>query len=385
MGKMSSGSKQMYGAVFILGIFILGAVVFGDSIKSFFVGTPTTAETIAETSDLTAAQLAAAEATTASSSCDENKESDITSDVYNKANTTLTEEMPANLYFFEVVDGKRSNTADVDTDSQNGVNSVNCPTTYDVAILRSNANGGNNSRITYAELDGNKLDLIEDGAYVRFTTSRATHTLSIDTNEHGTTSGRVWDLDTGAFLNDDGVSSSTTGTFNISPASFESTTNGGLITFNVTRTRNFRFEVKTTDSDKEYLAFGGYIALNQSRTIFDIPTISWDGTVLQDIKSTTLASLDPYCGDTFDSFEYVYEIPVGASMPSSGFSNIGYSVTLKSGQTSEDLTMLLYSRGMYLKFGSTTSLAKGACDDSTSRAAVFTAQRYSLNVDPSTP
>lgn len=326
----------------------------------------------------------------------------VTYSVQNPLNTTVST-FDTTSYWYPLHGGSPITV----TDSTAGSVTTNCGEIYLIKSVAADGSYGDNSRILRVSPGNGR---VVGNGYVLFRSTGGTDGLTAFITPHATIQATGYDLVLNRALF--GTSGTSTTAFRNTSASFRNGANNTGFLPGAGSDLNVRFTLRTIESMTSYCDNGCLVGLDlvqvknggylnnytgvsatfgdQQTNSASLPLMSLSsltpGEISQMQKDEVLFKMaDP----TFDESSYVTNLQAGLPVNSFGGGSIAakqlkyLSVFLHTGagapSAANDVFVDIYGRGNYLSANG-FDVFTGAFDDSTSKAAVFTGQRFGLDI-----
>ena len=259
-------------------------------------------------------------------------------------------------------------------DTTAGSYTINCGEEYELSLLASDSDGGDNSKIlsilSYSGMVS--APVIRDGKVV-FTPNRGTVVLTVGSSQHGTMESRWYDLDAagwiynGAPYDNDGTDYEATGVI------FQSTVNATAKAVGTNGELNYRGDIRADSIDEEFCDYYCLFLAEAPVATWQAPILKVDGITLTDAKGTLTTNEEKL----FSSYEYIYKY--NGKIDYNGVS-VEYKLRANSGvdpSTNPDLDIA--GAGNFLSVDGTAVKNGAASDDSTS-TIVYTRHDIEFNI-----
>lgn len=291
--------------------------------------------------------------------------------VINPLNTSGEESYDQTARIYEVNDNGEALFATL-TDTTAGTADLNCGDTYRVRLESTDSA---NARID--SVSSGDADVIESGRAIEFVAERSNFNLRVDSSQHAGILVRAFDQDQNAFVFADDSDSAST--LRATGATFQSTVDNATATaLNSGDDLRWTFGIEANGEDVDANDFGTYILVKASTTVYEEPSVSYEGSDLQDV----FGQLDTYESRAFSSYDYAYLIPEGASIEDSE-RDISLDISALSNVNpgaSDDIEIAFATVGA-VKEVSGQDMRYSASTDASSPTAVFTLQTFGINIE----
>ncbi len=298
--------------------------------------------------------------------CPDDGDTSLKLDVANVLNDTAAET-------FDVVGYLYSDGGDFQSvsDTTAGTATINCGETYTMAIVRADANNGDNSRL---EKVINGAGATIEGGVVKFQPLQSTYSLRLGARQHGTLEFRARDVDAGQNVYDS--SDAITTDFEGDGVLFESvTSNTSAIAVGAGGSLHYEIEARSSGIDTDFNDYYTLVLVEAPVTTWKTPTVKIDGVKMTDVKGQlTTEEARQYSG-----YEYVYKIDKPILDGSEGMKVDVLLEALSGTDPSTDPEVDFASAGRFLSTDGINTKV-GAADDTSSTAVVFTVQDTAIDI-----
>lgn len=302
-------------------------------------------------------------------SCGDDGQATVTATFFNALNTTGSENYTV---AYRIYDAQGNSIA---SDSTPASQTLNCGETVIMRMRSADGNGGDNARILNAEGSVANLKIIEGGRAVSFVADKNTASLDLYGTQHGVLEFRVYDNNNAGFVYDDGDASATN--YETDGVNFKSTTDNATDTaLGVAGEIDFTIDVRTTGTDTEFNDLGVYILVEAPNSVYDEPTVKFEGSRLTDVKG----ELDTNEARTWSGYEYVYFIE-DASIQDDGV-EVDFVIQALAGVNpadGNDLEVDFATRGAVKEVAGSGMIYSGT-NDASSATVIFAVQDITLDI-----
>lgn len=297
-------------------------------------------------------------------SCPTDGDSSVIVNVYNKLNTSGTENYDTTFYILNE-DGSIE-TSGTDTTSPSAV-TIDCGRNYELVVVASDSDGGDNTKII-----SSNIGTVTSKGTVKFKADQSNMNFRLMMSQHGVLQFKIYDNEDARYAYDTGDADNTA--WEADGTTFTDGDNTTAFAVGVGGYVDFTIKIQgtgvDTDNQDQYIL----IAVEAPVTEWDEPSVRFNGGKLTDIKDTGLNS-DEVKG--LSSYEYVYKISdnLEDDINSLDF----YMQATGSANPSTDLQIDLFPAGWYLQTGGQT-LAVSASQNDASKTVVYTTQDITVDI-----
>lgn len=302
-------------------------------------------------------------------SCPSSGLTSFTVNLRNGLDTTSATQLDTQGYIYKIENGQETFYGTLSS-TRDGTVEVSCPGTYELKLVSNSQVNSHVDSIDYG-------DATVDNGVVVFKANSAKESLGLVGSQHGTLEFKVFDNNNNAFVypNDDSVATN----WETSGVTYESTLGNSTATaVNAGGELNYKYYVRVHDSTtSKFDDFGAYILVDAPTSVWNEPTVTFDGVKLSNVKG----SLTPSEAIAFSDYEYVYKVPAGAKLDDTTHT-IGFDVKALTGidpSSSDSIKVDFASIGSYLSIDGKT-VKTGAVEDNTAHTPVFALQETTLAV-----
>ena len=286
-----SQNLTVIGIIALIAIVAIGAVMWTGGAFSTVgktTGTPTPS-----TGGISTTPTGAVVATL----CPDALTTSVTLKVYNKLDTAATQTMNNTILLYEMSDAKE---ALVMTTNAGATATLDCGKTYRVKLLSDDTNDF--SAKILGVRSGKGAVLGADGKYVEFQTAGATYNLELDGKKHSNLTLKLFDNKANGWVFDS--TSGTAGNYQASPVNFVSAVNATTV-MNITTGQNIdaTYTLRAASAYADFADFGAIVYVNASVKVWDTPTLTYNGVVLDPADLTTSEKR------AYSEYEYAFVLP----------------------------------------------------------------------------
>jgi hypothetical protein len=312
--------------------------------------------------------------------CPDNRQTVVTINVRNVLNTSGQEIFDMNAILTDLDTGT---TTEI-TDTTAGTVTLSCGHKYKIQGKSADGASGDNS--CFVGIDGTpgaKVNPQVSGCDVTFTTVGQAFTLNLQGTQHATLEYRVFDNEANAFLD---VAGSDVGTgYQQDGTDFESSTDGSAFAIGAGDDFSLTFYIRTVQADTEFSDRGTIIALVLPTTVYDKPSLTWDGQPLTEVGASALTSEEQRA--LTSTYQYFYLLPPNAFNDIRNPRQIVHKLELNGRSlpnvdpgTSDDIQVDFIARGAYESISGIDVVKVGARDDSSSFNPIFATMDFGIQV-----
>jgi hypothetical protein len=307
-------------------------------------------------------------------SCPTDGDTSATITVQNVLNETGTESYDMSITLFaKDANGAEEWVADV-TDTTAGAQTLNCGATY---VLRglSSQSGSDSAYIVAAS--GMGAVVIEGGNAVEITPTKSSEAVKIQSKQHGTLKFKAFDNLNNGWIYDAADASATD--YETTGVTLKSTTgNTTAMAIGTDEEIDITLKVRSVESDADFADLGMYIAIEGATSVWQEPTIKFDGATLTNVKGSLSSDEVIYFAD----YEYVFKIdtPADGRLVENSDHDLDFQMAARSGvNPTTDVEIDFVSIGSSsATIGDVVNY--GGVTDASSPVVVFTDQDVTLDI-----
>lgn len=291
--------------------------------------------------------------------------------VWNKLNTTGSENFDVTAYLFK--NGAKDATI-TDTTNPSATN-IECGKHYIMKVISTDGNGGDSGKFIAAS--GCNGATVDSDGNIEFDATSSTCNIDAYGKQHGVLEFRVKDnLNNGYMYNS---TQADTTTYHLSGESFTSTTSNTTNTsVNAGKKLDLNVDFETTVADTDFNDFGTYVLL-------DAPTTTWDVASTMSLSSgdsivESKGALTATESRAYSTYEQVYKFNAAVK---NSVNTLHIVLSALSGvdpvASTDDVTIAFASIGSYLSTDG-SQVKVGATKDDSGATAVYTIQTAKVKV-----
>lgn len=307
-------------------------------------------------------------------SCPTDGDTSATITVQNVLNETTTETYDMGVTLFSLnANGVEEWASDI-TDTTAGTLTLNCGGSYVIRGLSSQS-GSDSAYVLSAS--GMSSEVIEDGKAVKITATKSSEALKIQTKKHGTLKFKAFDNLNNGWIYDAADASATD--YELTGVTLKSTTgNTTAMAIGTDEEIDVTLKVRSVEADSDFADLGMYIAVEGSTSVWQEPTIKFDGATLSNVKGQLSEDEVIYFAD----YEYVFRVltPADGRLIENSDHDLDFQMAARSGvNPSTDVDIDFVSIGSSsATIGDT--VIYGAVTDASTPVVVFTRQDVTLDI-----
>jgi len=246
---------------------------------------------------------------------------------------------------------------------------IDCGYRYRLCTVAADADGGDNSVIKAIKTGTGYIDSM--GCAV-FEAKRSNVYVNLDGEQHDVLNFRMYDNVDARYAYDSGDASNTD--WEADGVIFRDGDNATAFAVGSGGYLDFCIELKSPTTDEDFADAYVLVLIEAPLDKWNEPTVTYDGTVLEDIKDS---GLTPEESDAFSSYEYVYKIT--GDIKDKVHKLCVYMEACSGCDPTADVEVDFASAGNYLSVDGVT-VKQGAAKDDSANTAVFTIQDVTIDV-----
>jgi hypothetical protein len=339
----------------IVGLLAIAGMIWAPALFPDFIGNAVK-DSKAQSTGLQNQELAL------SGACPTDGDSSIKVNVYNKLNTSGSENYDTTIYVLDE-DGA---IVDIISDTTSpSATTVNCGGTYYLAAVASDSDGGDNSMVR-----STNIGTVTDGK-VKFKAEKSNLNFILELSQHGVAQFALYDNVDARFAYDTGDASNSG--YEADGTTFTDGDNATAFAMTAGSYLDFTIKMQGTGVDTDVQDAYILVGVEAPVTEYNEPTVKFEGVKLSDIKDSGLTSDEV---KALANYEYVYKI---TSKIEDDPHDIGFYIKATDANPSTDLQIDFFPAGNF-KATSAQVVKTGAAQDDSSKTVVYTTQDVTIDV-----
>lgn len=218
-------------------------------------------------------------------SCPTDGDTTVSLTIRNQLQDTTREVYNATAYFYKMIGGTESmfgSLTNTDGTTTSSDLNVDCGDTYRIRVVSADGNGGDSGKLLGIDA-GTGAKVIDSGKAIEFVAQKSNYNLEIQSKQHGVLQARSWDNNEGAWMyNNIEKAAADANNYEPTGTTFLSTANG-TIAVGSGGDVSWTMDLEVTAADVDFGDFGWIILVDASTSIWDIPSIAYNGKSLTEI------------------------------------------------------------------------------------------------------